>query len=156
MRSVHVSCANAEEFVTIIFRCWQSFICFWLPGRMGAHQCEGELSRGSSCPPPSTCWTPATSDTGERDRRGCVAPTHLLLPCPGPVCAWIYIRPLRPLQQALIPSFSGDAQSHHWVPIVHFGWIRLLIGGWMLLSGLFALAEIMPVCSHDKTEQGSI
>lgn len=50
------------------------------PGRMGAHQCERELSRGSSCPPACCCCctlpqprSPTkASDSSERERHGCV------------------------------------------------------------------------------------
>lgn len=116
-----------------------NFCVFRPSGRMGARQCEGELSGGSSRPLSSICWTstqpgpPAAPNTSERERRGGVAPFHrrLLLT---PVCAWIHICLIRPFPRALIPSCKGTAQSHSWVYAEYFGWIWLWDGGWMFLS----------------------
>ena len=91
-----------------------SFMCVWLPGRMGAHHREGELIRGSSGAPPSSCWTltqpgpPATTQSSERKRRVCVASSHILVLLSSPVCAWICIRP-RTIPK--FPSRKGTAQS---------------------------------------------
>lgn len=47
----------------------------WLPGRLGAHQREGELGGGASESPPSSAGAslqPSPAENGERECRVCV------------------------------------------------------------------------------------
>lgn len=113
---------------------------------MGAHQCEGELSRGSSRPSPSSRrpiaqpGPPAASDSSERQRHKRVAlslsPVSFSSFFLSPVCAWIYTQHLSSdhFNELLSLRVKGHAQSHPWV---WTGWIWNLIDGWMLLAGLF-------------------
>lgn len=81
---------------------WLRLTDICLPGRVGAHQRQGELRRGSSCPTRPSCRISpkqALQETpGERERRRAVAPSSPLLPAlpPSPVGDWTCVCLLQP------------------------------------------------------------
>lgn len=95
---------------------WLRLTDICLPGRVGAHQRQGELRRGSSCPTrPShrISSKPALQenpDTGERERRRAVAPSSLSSPVGDWTCVCL-LQPSPPPAPAPTPfSLQGNAQ----------------------------------------------
>lgn len=103
---------------------WLRLTDICLPGRVGAHQRQGELRRGSSGPTrPSRQISPKpalqeTPDTGERERRRAVAPSPLPPPCSSPsspVGDWscvCLLQPTPPAQHRPPSPFKGMHNMH--------------------------------------------
>lgn len=84
-RCIFLRCVHLRTWLLVnvtLTRVNRAFVCVLPPGRMGAHQCEGELSGGSPRTPPSSHRTPAASNTSERERRGRVSARPSLPPPP--------------------------------------------------------------------------
>lgn len=152
--------SDAEvQILSFIFIIYCPFVCVWLPGRMGAHQCEGELGRGSSRSTPSSRrpltqpGAPTASASSERERHVRVALPHSLLvlfpqPC---LCLDLHrVSLLRPFKQTLIPSCKGtctitppglDCKS----------WLDLKLDRWMNVTRwLVSQTEIMSVFTDES------
>lgn len=124
-----------------------------LTGRMGAHQCEGKLSGSSSRRTSSACRLltqpspPAASNTSERERSGCVAPSHLLRSAPA-----LFVPGSSMSTQTRSPEALHVKGMHN-----HITMVCIVVGLETLsMDECYSPAEIVSVCSEEGSMRALI